>query len=624
MPPESTTTYAITDISNAEELIHYAVASQFGQLAARPGKPITQTEIAKAIDMDRSNFNRALGGKQKFSEDQLKQLDEVYVSLGLDYAGGLSALAVRLRGSGNWASLGAHIPPSWADEVLGAPATNENEVMIQATALVSRLRAAYRAGRPVHYANRELIHRVVNQLILIGAAPPTRRNVEALVLLGNLAGYTFDLMQHELESALNSPLGFRVWRAISKSVILNATPKNKGSAPDSDTHYLQAFVRRLLQEANDMRERSLYPGRSLDLELAIMVPATWSPPEDDWIADVLLTRAKNERATLRERATAAFGLWERAVAGRGRNCEGVRHDLQALIEEFRVAFDRPDIASGMFWTAATLQQVIDDGSKVCNEWPHTDEPWLNVVKRAGERLNVQGVPANVRPATRKLFEHALLQNAGVYRRQAVDTLVAAGWAREIAPSLAEVLRNEQDESWLRIRALFTLGFMQNRSDDVARTLIEACNHVYQRLDKDSPEKNPTALVTELHAALFAIGDCFGPRDAQEQARGVRESIRSILEFLVTKKGAEPQVMWPAARATAYLLAVTAQPRRPDQRLDLAQVLLGELRTHPDSVTRQLSDWALSFRFTKLGEVKPLLSAARGNIGTESDSPDSSE
>ena len=57
----------------------------------------------------------------------------------------------------------------------------------------------------------------------------------------------------------------------------------------------------------------MYAGRSLDLELAISVPAEWSPPDDDWVGETPLERAWNNNATIRERGTAAMGLWQRAM-----------------------------------------------------------------------------------------------------------------------------------------------------------------------------------------------------------------------------------------------------------------------------------------------------------------------
>ena len=38
------------------------------------------------------------------------------------------------------------------------------------------------------------------------------------------------------------------------------------------------------------------------------------PAKDDWVSQALLARARNNEATIRERGTAAMGLWQRALA----------------------------------------------------------------------------------------------------------------------------------------------------------------------------------------------------------------------------------------------------------------------------------------------------------------------
>ncbi|HEY3872771.1 MAG TPA: hypothetical protein VGM10_30720 [Actinocrinis sp.] len=417
-------------------------------------------------------------------------------------------------------------------------------------------------------------------------------------------------MQKELARELGEPMGFRVWRAVTKSVLLN-TPKGTNK-PLPQTAVLRKFVETQLKDAERLRTRSLYPGRSLDMELAIIVPASWSTDEagTNWVREVLLTRAMNQEATLRERGTAAFGLWQRAHSGEDPDKETVCRHVLDLVTSFRKANDRPDIASGLRWTAATLQHCVEQDTATCNTWPTTSEPWFDRVMQAAASLDQEPIPTSVRPGTRTLFEHALLQNAGVYRRQAIETLIAAGLASHVTPALIEYLEHEH-ESWLRIRALFALGFVQRRDRQVSQALYSACLRAYRQLNWTDPDSNPRAPITELHAALFAVGDCFGPRGAEAAAREVRAPLSGMLEQLVTEKQTDHSCMWPVARATAYLLTVTAQPRRAGQsKPDLAQRLLTELENHPDeSVTGRLSTWA-KFRFAENGSIVPLLDATR--------------
>ena len=55
--------------------------------------------------------------------------------------------------------------------------------------------------------------------------------------------------------------------------------------------------------------------------LTLSSPSPSRPPGhrlgDDWVGEALLTRAWNNEATIRERSTAAMGLWQRAM-GQGR------------------------------------------------------------------------------------------------------------------------------------------------------------------------------------------------------------------------------------------------------------------------------------------------------------------
>ena len=234
---------------------------------------------------------------------------------------------------------------------------------------------------------------LVRRLILISVAPPTSRNYDAQILLGMLASYAFELMRDRLEFELRySPLGFRVWRAITKLVML--------SAGGEHTEALRAWVRRLIRDSEELRKCSLYASSSLDLELAITVPAAWSPPGDDWAGEALLARARNNEATIRERGTAAMGLWQRAIGEDGPDREKTETDLRELIAEFRDPRTRPDARAGLRWLAATLEHVIDNRVAVCNDWPDVDEPWFGHVQEAANELGNCGIPATFLPGPR--------------------------------------------------------------------------------------------------------------------------------------------------------------------------------------------------------------------------------
>jgi hypothetical protein len=486
----------------------------------------------------------------------------------------------------------AQIPANWARDMLDATPETETEVLTQAAALLSTFLAVSRTGRSTRGVapsfNDDRIAQLTHQLILLGGSPPTTRNIDALTLLGGISHFRFEQTKRAIGEALRqSPLGFRAWRVVTKLV--------RTSKPDvAHIHELKAWARSLLKDAETMRPLSLYPGRSLDLELAISVPATWSPPADDWVAHALTLRARNVEATLRERGTAAHALWTRGLKGGGQ--PPPVEDLIALISD-----RRPDIDSGLAWVKATLADAVRTKSAICNTYPDDhNPPWRTVVNEARDNLEHESLPSRIRPGAKRLFEHVLLQNSGVDRRRAIDTLGASGWVEPITNSLGSVLRHSDSETWLRVRALFALGFLQHPTQDVRRDLGLACRKAHQQLT-NSPTQ---ALVSELHAGMFAIGDCFGTPVAKTQVKQARDEVKGILEDVAWRGFADEDMLFPVARASAYVLCVTAQNRASDEQ-DLSQVLLQRLAGHPDTVTQDLSNWALGFRFPDDGSIQPL-------------------
>jgi hypothetical protein len=420
-------------------------------------------------------------------------------------------------------------------------------------------------------------------------------------MLGTLARYDFEWMRGCLGKAVrDSPLSFRVWRPITKLVKLSRSG-------DPNAGELRNWVRQLLRDSGELRKDSLYAGRSHDLELALAVPAEWSPAGADWAGDVLLSRARNEEATIRERGTAAMGLWQRAIE-QGRDLEATEEDLRALITEFRDPESRPDAAAGLRWVAATLERVIDSGKPVCNGWPEVNDPWFRNVKQAAAELDHCGLPGHLVTGTKNLFLNMILQNAGAYRRHAVETAAVSGWSRQVAEALSFLLKNEQEEAWVRIRAEYALSILQRPNQWVEGDLEKACKVAYKNMQRDTPaggKAPPRARITEVHMSLFAVGDCFGVPGAEEPAKRIRNNLSPILTEIA---GTDALMLRRTARAAAYMLIVTAQPRENGEE-DLSEVLLKKLSAHSDRVTQKLSSWALSFRFAPDGSIRPLLDAA---------------
>ncbi len=618
----------VDDISSDKQLLGYAAAGQLAQLI-RQQPSLTQGKIAQGAGFgaNRQNAGAALAAalRKGLKAQHLKKLDEIIGALApdLDGTGGLSSLALRLSGDPRHKikseSLTAHVPPSWTKKILQNPASDETGVLIQASALLSAFLAADKMDTGASVAvvrerYRGEIDELVRRLILVSVAPPTSRNYDAQILLGSLASYAFDQIKDLLEQELRySPLGFRVWRSITKLV------KFSGESPYADA--LKAWVRELMRDAEELRKTSLYAGRSLDLECAITVPAAWSPPEDDWIGDVLRQRARNGEATIRERGMAAMGLWQRAISEGRPALESTREDLYGLISEFRNRDSQP--AAGLRWVAATLQYVIDKKVAVFNAWTdisEEDKDWFRHVQEAADQLDNYDIPDHLRTGTKNLFRHMILQNAGVYRRQAIETVVTSGWNGPVARALCFLLRNEKEEVWLRVRAEFALGFLQKPDPAVRESLTQACLDAYRhlKLDELPAEKPARARITEMHSSLFAVGDCFGVAGAEEQAKRAREKLRPVLTGLAgTAEYADRDralSLRRAARAAAYLLVIAAQPRVGSEK-DLSEALLEKLSGHPDDVTANLSKWALRFRFAEDGKkVRPLLAAAECDGG----------
>jgi hypothetical protein len=603
--------HLIKDIGSEEEVIRYAAAAQLARL---DGIGISQAVVGKVLSIGASNLTHALAGRQPLRNETLRELDKASVSLApeLGHTAGLAQFAVRMRGLLDRESLAASVPPNY---FAGTSARSEDElhVMVQAYDILDKFLTAEKAKRGVAgvlQKHSTHINEIVDRLILIAGAPPTPRNIEAQIVAGSLSKYAFGITFGKLEDSLrHTPLGFRVWRTLTKMLLLGQADDARGDKRLSES--LRPKVARLLSEAGSLRKESIYPGRSLELELAISVPTNWLRPTTS-VTTMLRERATNSDATLRERGTAAHALWQRAVSSQRTKDAAVQKTMRDLVKHFREAEEqRPDIASGLQWVALSLDDLInrDEPEAVCNQWPAVDAPWFDSVQEAAALIAQENIPSWVRAGTRKLFEHILLQNAGVERRKAIETVTAGGYVEPVAEALGRVLRDDRTEAWIRIRAIFALGFMQHRSASTARSLTSACQRACQAV---LASDNPTgSQINELHTALFAVGDCYGALGAETDARGVRDQLHDTLDRLVKDRRLQDERMWPVARAMTYLLTFTAQARGRSDPNDLSQELLEVLRDHPDQVvTGEFSKWALRWRFGENGQVNPILHAAR--------------
>ena len=616
-PPS--TSQDVKDISDVDQLLRYAIA---GQLVPLERQRFTHQKIAAGAGLAAdtrhagSILAKILVGSERLTSRQLQGLDQVIGALipNQDGAGGLSSLALRLgtgqngeararrRGEARGNTLEAHIPASWTSTILSDPPAGEIGVLMQASALVSQYMAVGKMDEPravADISNRysQEIELLGRRLILVSFAPPTSKSYNAQLLLGMLAAYAFEQLKDHLYVTLRDrPMGFRVWPAITKLVTLCSD----GDRADA----VRNWVQRLLGDSEELREKHLYPSNSYDLELALAIPEAWSPAGRDWVGRALLARARNNEATIRERGTAAMGLWERAVSQDRSDLKKTERVLRALITEFREnPIGLPTTAAGFRWVAATLEHVIDKHIPVCNEWPEVDEPWFGRVQAVADQLGEFRIPPHLCEGTRSLFLHMLLQNAGVYRRRAIETIVTGGMSEPVIQALTSLLSAEESEAWLRIRAQAALGLMQRYDPAQQADLTDVCLQACKKLE--SGQVPTRSQLVEMHALLFAVGDCFGSADADDRAEEARNLLRPILTTLADATGDRARLLRQVARAAAYLLTVTAQHGRND----LSQQLLQRLAGYPDRVTSDFSNWVLNFRFSGDGKVQPLIAAA---------------
>lgn len=610
----------VTDVSSPRQLLSYALAGQLERLRQQRGD-LSNRRVAEAARLGGTASNAApvltRAVQHGPSPDQLAKIDQVIAVLDEkpEEICALSSLCSRLS-TDKHSSVGlATAPPSWTNGLLRERPAGESGVLAQASTLLSALTAAERvdarsvAALRTRYAT--WIDLLVRRLILMSVGPPSVRSYDAQVLLGGLASYAFELTRDRLESKVRySPLAFRVWRSIIKQVHLC---KDADSARE-----LTVWLRGLLLDSENLRKTNINPGASLDVEVALAVPADWPSPDNDWVADVLRKRALDRSATIRERGTAAMGLWQRAIE-HGRDLSRTRDELRDVIAELNDPDSRPDAIAGLRWVATTLRSCIEGQHAVCNEWPEVDELWFKNVQLAADELDNFGVPDHLLAGTKSLFRHMILQNAGGYRRQAIETVVTSGMTTPIARALGQLLKTEQEEAWVRIRAESALGCLQQRNPWIEADLTQACLTAYGKVRRVGYADNwvPRARITELHAALLAVGDCFGVPGAEERAETARDRLAPMLTELAEPDSDGAQLLRRPARAAAYLLTLTARPRQRGIP-DLSEVLLKKMSEHRDEATARLSRWALSFRFSEDGSVRPLLEAV--NRGAEDDQP----
>src|SRR5262249_49747858 len=148
----------------------------------------------------------------------------------------------------------------------------------------------------------------------------------------------------------------------------------------------------------------------------------------------------------------------------------------------------------------------------------------------------------------------------------IDTLLAAGLSESVTRQLLWLLRDRgplENEAWLRIRALFAIGFLQ--PDNAEEGLRHVLERVAGRVIAGTTNR---AEITELQETLFTTADVFGANASEDRAvliRGseFRQRIQPILDDLANSEHIKEPGGRPIARALAYLLTFMAQSGRTD-------------------------------------------------------------
>lgn len=227
-----------------------------------PDKQKTRDNTATGL------FSRRL---RKPTATFLRQVDHILLRRApqLLRAGGLASFHARLHGVRTLDNVESSASLLYTAPLLLEKADEAIVVLIQASALLAKFEDDDHVRFGMDAEDRRALDRVVNGLILIGGLPPTPYSVDALLFLGSLSRFAFNEVKTELEKALRKPLGFRTWRAITAVVAAIKAAKETNTVSGSS---VRQWVKNQLEACELLREHSLYPARSLDLELAIVIP----------------------------------------------------------------------------------------------------------------------------------------------------------------------------------------------------------------------------------------------------------------------------------------------------------------------------------------------------------------
>lgn len=428
---------------------------------------------------------------------------------------------------------------------------------------------------------KSVVPRYIVPLIKIAAAPPGK-GVEAITMLARIGHITLD----SIDSEISKPWGFRLYRVLAYMIHRAYGTRGPGdSVPESKVSNLGfKTVHRvigILKDADGRIENGTevdaYPGRALQIDAIKEVLRLYGDAASDYrgpfqnaefpdLVELLIRRVENKRRPTRERC---YALWL---------LDHLDRRWLPADELKRVDTTGDDALTWSQRSMATWRRnqhtdllSVDSG----------DHPAL--ARLVEQNLDVKdgvgcGVSKDVGRAAREHVMQGLLTPNGRWRRQVADTLRTGLMHRSAAGALRAVLTSDQP-MWIKDRAAFLLGFMQEDSELTQQALV-----AFAQQHAESPDKVTREAA---HAAVFAIADIVGLRpvilgdhlDYAQQAVGLFEKVL----FIEPHANSDTRI----DLGGAYGLAVTRHlrtelgvgPLPKAHCADQAELLAGEW-THP--------------------------------------------
>ena len=573
-------------------------------------RPVTRGEIAKAAfnNMKASNLSAQLGRPNGPTPEFLSRLERQYLCRRHPLHNGAPwltsfheeqhRLAARSKSGGpadDPTGADRHepvrIPIGWFYNLAEHPPRNSTEAFVDGHALRGFLSDARDAAKDVDppVTVEELLKgfdldkkaaRTVAALLEVVAGPP-HRGVVAVRLVASFRELALDQVR---DFIFDHPAGFRAVRILARIL---------SSEGASDPALLRQ-VEELLLEIHSKEPHDPYPARSLIVEALRFAPIGTGNGDWSWVTKALQERTQRDDRPVRERAYAAYVLFDRG------HQEGRYNEAMQVTEEFTRSSE-----PGLTYAAAFLAMLFKSkvrGTRTPYPWPH-DRMESSIVAGATKILDDdKTVPYSVRAALREMVRGALLTIDGTIRRRICEAIQAAGLASNAINGLRSVIEDASSPAWLIEHAAFITGYLQTGYPDGSGRAIAALAPLAEDSDRPAAVR---------HAALWGIGDIVGSTDdlgvlAREWLTDDEVSARTpakverMLAQLVKDCSKEPQ---PEVRhAATYTGAMLARRCAFDKKKTSVMTgLLKDLAGDDDPLVQGLAQWGVRIEAARLDQ-----------------------